>query len=212
VSSSDDPKVWRPGPEPSSASGGHVAPDLQGGSLFDPLDAPLPSELERQRLEAERQRDAERPPIGAPPPPRTDVIPREDPQRRARRSRPIMRRTKRTLRHIDPLSLLKLSLFFYAVFFVLWLLFVAVVYWFASNTVVTPEGRSILELITEVQDAFGVENPLDLTLMGVERVAFLIGLTFVVVGSILNVFVAFLYNVAADVLGGVEMTFQERDV
>jgi hypothetical protein len=34
----------------------------------------------------------------------------------------------------------------------------------------------------------------------------------VVVGSIVNVFLAFLYNVGSDLVGGVEMTFVERDL
>jgi hypothetical protein len=34
----------------------------------------------------------------------------------------------------------------------------------------------------------------------------------VLVGSIINAFLAFLYNLAADIFGGLEMTFVERDV
>ena len=40
--------------------------------------------------------------------------------------------------------------------------------------------------------------------------AVLIGLAMVVIWSLINVFVAFLYNLLSDIVGGVEVTLSER--
>jgi hypothetical protein len=183
----EDPEVWRTEAGASSASGGHVTPD----PLFDPLDTPVPEPDSAYE--------------------RTDVIPRGGPvsaQRYPaprRRKRPTLRRVKRTLKHVDPLSVLKVSLILYACFLVLWLLFVAVLYWVLS-------GAGLFEAIENFQRAFAFEGNVDVSLWSVERWAFLIGLSLVVVASLLNVFLAFLYNVGADAIGGIEMTFVEREL
>jgi hypothetical protein len=51
----------------------------------------------------------------------------------------------------------------------------------------------------------------DISLGLVERWAFFLGLGLVVVGSLINLFLAFLYNVISDIVGGVELQFQERE-
>ena len=195
MSSSDDRPGWRPEPETSSASGGHLPPDVTSGSVYDPLSAPLPSE---RAAAAERASAAS-----------TDVIsrPRSEPPGRSpkARRRTGVRRLKRTLRHVDPMSILKLSLFFYTCFLVLWLIAVAILYSILNS-------MGLFETVEELLDAFAVNWDSNITLFLVERWAFLIGLTLVVLGSLVNVFIAFLYNVAADTVGGVEMTFAERDV
>jgi hypothetical protein len=168
-------------------------------SDYDPLSAPLPSEL---AAEAARREAADRVETT-----RSEVIPRsrpEPPRGRGRRRVPT-RRLKRTLRHVDPVSILKLSLFFYVCFLVIWLIVVAIIYSLLSS-------MGLFDTIEELAEAFAVEWDSQITLFFVERWAFLIGLTFAVVGSLVNVFIAFLYNVAADTVGGVEMTFIERDL
>lgn len=184
----EDRPGWRPEPETSPASGGHLTPDVGAGTAYDPLSAPLPSE----RARADR----------------TEVIPRphpEEPPGRATRRRPGIRRLKRTLRHVDPMSILKLSLFFYACFLVIWLIIVAIIYSILNS-------MGLFDTIEELADAFALNWDSNITLFMVERWAFLIGLTMVVIGAIVNVFIAFLYNVAADMVGGVEMTFAEREL
>ena len=155
---------------------------------YDPMSGPLPSEIAASS--------------------QTEVVPRPRPEAPTGRSkrRVAVRRQKRTLRHVDPISILKLSLFFYAVFLVIWLIFVAVVYSILDSMGLFNELETILG-----PDGF-VLTDFELSLSVVERWAFLIGATFVVVGSIVNVFIAFLYNVASDLVGGVEMTFVERDL
>jgi hypothetical protein len=53
---------------------------------------------------------------------------------------------------------------------------------------------------------------LGVTLWVVERWTFLIGLALGLVASLANVFLAVLYNVAADLVGGLGITFVERDL
>ena len=189
--------AWRPEPEPS-ASGGHLSPEPASGSGYDPLGGPLPSEI-AARTGAERTSD---------PSTRTDVIPRGRPEvprpAPGARRRPGFRRIKRTIRHVDPMSILKLSLFFYAAFLVIWLVVVAIIY-------AILESMGLFNTIEDLSRAFVLDWDSNISLFFVERWALLIGLTIGVLGSLLNVFLAFLYNVAADMIGGVEMTFAERD-
>jgi hypothetical protein len=119
-----------------------------------------------------------------------------------------VRRVKRTLHHVDPLSILKISMFFYACGLVVWLVFVALLYSLLDSMGLFREIENILG-----PDGFvATQTQVEITLFTIERWAFLLGLTFLVIGSLANVFIAFLYNVAADKVGGVEMTFVERDL
>lgn len=182
------------------------------GPRFDPLAEP-DAAVDQEEVERDVLAPEDRPA-------RTDVIPRGDIAElrrrgreeglttRSRRVRPAARRVNRTLRHVDPITVLKLSLIFYACFLVISLVVVAILYsWlagmglfdamedFARGSVLLARGES-----------------LGITLWVVERWAFLIGLTLGLVASLFNVFLALLYNVAADFVGGVEMTFVERDL
>lgn len=204
---------WPTEPEASTASGGHVTPDIDaGGPLFDPLFEPLPSE-----------RAGERGLAGAPspdratgemtrreaPPAERKRAPRRDPRARrgaVARPRPGMRRVRRTIKRVDPWSVLKLSLFYYSIFLVFWLIFVAVFY----NVI---DGMGLFDAIEGFGQGFALDwGEIDISLMFVERWAFFIGLTLVITGALVNAFLAFLYNLGSDLVGGLEMTFTERDL
>ncbi len=114
-----------------------------------------------------------------------------------------MRRVKRTLRHVDPVSVFKLSLFYYGVFLVAWLVLVAILYGIVA-------AMGVFENLEQLYGALELRWN-DITLFSVERWAFVIGFVFAILGSLVNLLLAFLYNVAADMLGGIEMTFVERD-
>ena len=150
---------------------------------------------------------------------RTDVVPRspdlrplegDEPapllrRRGTHRAQPEVRRVRRTVTHVDLFSVLKVSLFYWACMFVLWLCFVAVVYGFL-------DGLGIFRQIEKAAANEGVlDLRLDITLAGAERWATLIGGTFALLGSLATVFLAFLYNRAAAWLEGLELTFVERD-
>jgi hypothetical protein len=113
---------------------------------------------------------------------------------------------KRTIRLVDPLSVLKLSLFFYAVFLGVWMLFVAILYWIL-------QGAGLFDTIEKLggPNGFALWDSFGVSLFFIERWAFLIGLSLVVLGALVNVFLSVLYNVAADTIGGVEMTFVDRE-
>ena len=192
--------------EVGSASGGHLSPGVQGGSsLFEPVSEALPSESSYTAED----------PLLDPDPGATETMPRVDdnfaappptPTRRrgAVRRRPAIRRVKRTLRHVDPLSVLKLSLFYYGIFLVLWLAFVAMVYWVVAS-------MGVFDAVERFGQGLVLWDEVNITLFFVERWALAIGLFFLIVAALINVFLAFLYNVGADLVGGIEMTFVERD-
>jgi hypothetical protein len=98
-----------------------------------------------------------------------------------------------------------LSLFYYVCFVVLWLVFVAVLYAILSST-------GLLDRAERLGRLFVLWEEIDISLWFVERWALLIGLVFAVLASVVNVLLAFLYNVAADVMGGAELTFVDHEL
>lgn len=207
----NEPDTWwsQAEAEAAPASGGHIAP--ADATLADPLDDALLAEEEGS---AERVPDRD-PDRGE----RTEVIPtgalrgRElgrvatsaRSRSRGKRSRPATRRVKRTLRHVDPFSVFKLSLMFYACFLLLWLAIVGIVYALLSS-------MGVFDAVEKLGRTAVLWKDLDISLWFVERWALFVGAAFAVVASLVNVFVAFVYNLAADVVGGMQMTFVERDV
>ena len=178
------------------------------------LDRVAESDVEEDRDEAAEAVETEARPV------RTDVIPRGDiselrrggmeptSSTRRRRYRPAARRVKRALRHVDPISVLKLSLIFYACLLVVVLVLVAIVYsWL--------DGMGLFDAIEDIargSEFLNKGESLGVTLWAVERWAFLIGLALGLVASLTNVVLAVLYNAAADLVGGLGMTFVERDL
>ncbi|MGH2747578.1 MAG: DUF3566 domain-containing protein [Actinomycetota bacterium] len=187
------PENWRAEPGAGPASGGHLPPDSGAEPLWTELTAPLGA------------------PVPSPPPERSDVIPRGDrptqPERRPmRRGRPALRRVRRTVRKVDPWSVLKLSLFFYAIFIVIWLILVAILYSMLG-------AAGLFDAIENFREGFALgEGEFEITLGTVEKWALLIGVSFGVLASLINVFLAFIYNIASDLVGGLELTFVERDL
>lgn len=205
-SSREDQGAWPRDPEASSASGGHVAPGSAGEPLFDPLTAPLPSDRARQEGtygdEARRtQRIAPR--VDRTLPPQAP----EDHRPTSRRRRVASRRVRRTIKKVDPLSVLKLSAFFYAVLLLVWLIVVAILYRFV-------DGLGVFNLINDLGSGFAIRDweSMEITLGRVERWAFFVGLLTAVLASVVNMVLAILYNIAADLFGGIELTFVEREL
>ena len=192
--------------EASSASGGHLAPDSRTGPLFDPLDAPLPSESARReeprtgggssRRPERTEQVARTPRTGEP---RTGAAPRQGVRKRTG-----LRRVRRTIRHVDPFSVLKLSAFFYAIFVLIWLVFVALIYSFLDS-------MGLFSMLEDLGQGLVLWDEVNITLGVVEKWALLIGVVLATLGTLMNLLLAVLYNVAADLMGGIEMTFVERD-
>jgi hypothetical protein len=182
--------VWPPDPEVASASGGHLAPEPPPTSPLDAVTTPPETQW-------------------PPSPPDPSVAATQSRAatvegRTRRRRRVPIRRVKRTLRHIDPKSILRLSLFYSAAFMVVWLIVVAILYAIVNSL-------GMFDAIESLSRALALGWKLDITLGFVERWAFVFGLFFCVIICLINLVLAILYNVAADVVGGVEMTFVERE-
>lgn len=123
-----------------------------------------------------------------------------------RASRPGSRRVKRTVRSVNPASMLKLSLFYYGCFLVIWLLVAAIFYWVMAAVGLWGPLATLSNAVFKFE-----EKPV-ITLWVVEKWALLVGLIFVVIGSLINVMLALLYNAGADLVGGLEVTFVDRDL
>jgi Transmembrane domain of unknown function (DUF3566) len=117
-----------------------------------------------------------------------------------------VRLVKRTVKRVDPWSVLKMSLFYYTIFFIVWMIGVAVLFSFVEST-------GIFQTIEEVGDGIEVEalSNFEISLGVVLRWAAYIGIAMVLLATLINVILSFLYNLGSDIVGGVEMTFVERD-
>jgi hypothetical protein len=212
------PTNWRTESGAASASGGHLPPETEATGplldpLIDPLVDPLPQNDSSRPIAAgpARQRFGQRVAMSqaAEAVPAEEIPPFDADKPRARRirrkPRPAVRRVKRTLKHVDPLSVLKLSLFYYACFLLVWMGFVAVLYWIVQSL-------GVFDTLDELNRKVFFLKELDLSMSFFMRWAFMIGLALTLIGSLVNTFLAFLYNIGSDVLGGVSMTFVERDL
>ncbi len=123
-------------------------------------------------------------------------------QRTASRLR--ARRVRRLVRHIEPWSVLKMSLIFY---FCLWgiLLIAGVILWRFAVTAGIVEN-----LENFIEELFALEtftfNPDQIF-----RISALGGLVMVVAGSGFTVLMAVLFNLISDLIGGVRMTVVEEE-
>jgi hypothetical protein len=120
----------------------------------------------------------------------------------ARSGQRAITRRKVTIRHVDPWSVLKLSLIFYFCALLVIMLGISV-FWSVVNRlgVIEQALGFLLELNLEVTINAG----------NIARALFLIGLLNVALLSALNVFLAFLYNLVADLLGGMRVTLAEEE-
>jgi len=99
-----------------------------------------------------------------------------------------------------------MSLFYYAIFFVVWLIGVAMLFSFIEST-------GLFDTIEEVGRGMEVEQleTFQISLGGVLKWAAYIGAGLVLLATVVNVILAFLYNLGSDIVGGISVTFNERD-
>ncbi|MGH2752312.1 MAG: DUF3566 domain-containing protein [Actinomycetota bacterium] len=193
---------------------GASAPGGVRERTFEVLDQPLPSERTRQGGARETQESARTPrsragTVEAParsPEERPKTAAERRRRTRVRPARGAVRRVKRTLKRVDLWSVLKMSLFYYTIFLVLWLVVVAVLFSFI-------EATGLFESIEEVGRGIEIEElaNFEISLGTVLRWAAYIGGVMVILASLVNVVLAFLYNLGSDIVGGIEVTFVERD-
>ncbi len=116
------------------------------------------------------------------------------------RGQGIRRRT--TVRKVDPWSVLKLSLVFYFCLLLVVMLGLAV-FWAVVNRLGVVD--TLLAFLGELQFDVEIDGG------NLARAVFLTGLLNVVLWSGINVFAALLYNLVADVVGGLRVTLLDDE-
>lgn len=120
----------------------------------------------------------------------------------ATRPRQRARQTRVVIRKVGPWSVFKFSLLFYSCIVLVILLALAMLYWILG-------AIGAIEHLTEfTRDLFAEE---DFRIHGgwIFARMTLIGVAMVIIWSLINLFIAFLYNLISDVVGGIEVTLAE---
>lgn len=128
------------------------------------------------------------------------------------------RRTRVEVRRIGPLSVLKFSLIFYFCVFLVIYLALAIIWGILSASGVIDSLEQLLGSIFPSPQALtptgGLSTrgapPIEIDTGQVFTVLFIAGCVGVVVWSVINVFVAVMYNLISDIVGGVEVTLADR--
>lgn len=113
------------------------------------------------------------------------------------------RRAKLQIRHIDPWSTLKLSLVLAVAFFFVWMIAVAILYGVLS-------GMGVFESIDGMFSELDGEAMTIVTPKIIFGGAALIGAINIVLFTALATIGAYIYNLCADLAGGLEITLAER--
>jgi hypothetical protein len=120
--------------------------------------------------------------------------------------RPAQRRVRVQIRKVNPWSVLRFSLLFYFCLMLVALLGLAILYGILSAAGVL---ESLSDLLTDV--GFGDrQGNFQFDTGYIFRTLFLIGLISTILWAAFTLVVAFLYNLIADLVGGIEVTLIER--
>jgi transmembrane protein DUF3566 len=144
------------------------------------------------------------PGLATDPPPATapvGAIGRASEQRRRFLRRP--RQTRVVIRKVGPWSVFKFSLLFYFCIMLVILLALGMLY-----SVLGAIGA--LDSVTKLARELFSDKTFEIHGDWIFARLALIGVAMVFIWSVINVFVAFLYNLISDVVGGVEVTLAER--
>jgi len=114
------------------------------------------------------------------------------------------------LKRVDPWTVLKISLIVAIVMFFVWMIAIGVLYLSLGSMGVWDKLNSTYETLVTPDSTTGTTGPL-LTPSGVFVVTAVIGAINIVLFTALSTVAAFVYNAAAGMSGGVEITLGERD-
>ena len=127
----------------------------------------------------------------------------EERPKQKRFGRPRARQARVVIRKVGPWSVLKLSFLFYLCVMVVILGALVILYGVL-------DAIGALESVTDlIRDLFA-DQSFEIHGDWLFSRGLLIGLGMVVLWSLINVFVAFLYNLISDIVGGIEVTLAER--
>ena len=130
---------------------------------------------------------------------------------RTPRLRSAPRRTRVVVRKIGPLSVLKFSLLFYLCVMLIVLFAMVIVYGVLSAAGAIESLETVLGYVFgEGTTSTGGAEPIEIDGGTVFMWGLFGGIVFVVVWSAITVFVAMLYNLISDIIGGVEVTLAEK--
>lgn len=118
------------------------------------------------------------------------------------------RRASLQLKRLDPWSVLKLALVLSVTLFFVWMIAIAVLYGVLGGMGVWDQLNGTFSELTQPENTVG--EPL-ISAGRVFGVASIIGAINIVLITALATVAAFIYNVAADLVGGVEVTLSERE-
>jgi hypothetical protein len=119
------------------------------------------------------------------------------------------RRTRVVVRKVGPVSVLKFSLLFYFCVMLIVYFALMIIYWLLSAVGAIDSTSRLLGYVFASGTA-GDTQSVQIRFGSVFSWLFLIGLANVVVWSLVNLFVAFLYNLISDVVGGIEVTLAQK--
>lgn len=143
------------------------------------------------------------------PGPFTAPAPATRPDRRPLR-RPA-RRTRVVVRSVGPWSVLRFSLFFYFCVWLIVFLALVIIYMLMSAVGAIDSLETLLGyLFSTGQQSTRGPTPIEINEGVVGLMTFFAGCVLTLVWSLVNVLVAFLYNLISDVVGGVEVTLAEK--
>lgn len=137
--------------------------------------------------------------------------PQRTPETAAPGSRRASRRTRVVVRKLGPLSVLKFSLIFYFCVMLIVYLALLIIYIVLSAAGAIDSLAKILGYVFGSGES-STSGPTPVVINGQEVFTwlFIAGVLFTVVWSLVNVFVAFLYNLISDIIGGIEVTLAEK--
>jgi hypothetical protein len=138
------------------------------------------------------------PPAPAPAEARARVV-----RGRTKPARARSRQARVVLRKVDPWSVLKISFVFYLCMMVVILGALMILYGILG-------AMGVLDTATEFLVDLGFGDDFEIHGNWLFSRGLAIGLVLVVLWTLINVFIVFLYNLLSDVVGGIEVTLSER--
>jgi hypothetical protein len=121
------------------------------------------------------------------------------------------RRARLNLKRIDPWSVMKFAFAVSVVLFIVVVVATSVLYLSLDAMEVWSKVNATLAELLQSGGAAGGSQPFHITAWGVIGTSMLIGAVNVVLFTALATLSAFIYNVCADLVGGIELTLAERD-